>query len=167
LLDGGEGLRIDSRPTAVSPYSPPRFPQDVTPVDAVQQRVETSTRLPLGCRIQTALELSHFVARIAPRGVIGSGLAGHALTLTSAAVTTTAGTLPSGSVVLHPHRRYYDPLGLPLRNARFRLRLIRVALPRRRPRRRASRVPCPSFNACCAPYPGGTRRACSSGPGRD
>ena len=53
-------------------------------------------------------------------------------------------------------RRYYDPLGLPLRSARFRLRLIRAALPRRRLRRRVSRVPPVSLHACCSPYPAET-----------
>ena len=55
--------------------------------------------------------------------------------------------------------RYYDPLGLPLRRARFRRRLIRAALPRPGLRRRASRVPFVSVHACCAPYPAETRRA--------
>jgi hypothetical protein len=58
----------------------------------------------------------------------------HALARTSLVDSTqTPGTLPSGRVVLRGLRcrcgRYYDPLGLPLRRARFRLRLIRYALP--------------------------------------
>jgi hypothetical protein len=57
------------------------------------------------------------------------------------------------------HHQYYDPLGLPPNSARLHHRLIRSASPRRRPLRRASRVQCPSLNACCAPYPGETRRA--------
>lgn len=80
---------------------------------------------------------------------------------------TTAGTLPSSRVMphglrrrgLHPAVQYYDPLGLPLRSARFRLWLIRAALPRRRQRRRASRVPLFPLHACCAPYPAGADRA--------
>ena len=66
---------------------------------------------------------------LAPAGVVGTGLAGHALALTSASDATTAGASPSGRVVLHAHRQYYGPLGLPLRSARFHLRLIRAALP--------------------------------------
>src|SRR5207237_1315774 len=79
---------------------------------------------------------------------------GHALALSLSTVATTAGTLPSGRVVLHVHPRYYDPLGLPLHGARLRLRLIRATSSRQRLRRRISRVPHSSFNACCAPYPG-------------
>src|SRR6185437_10715404 len=75
----------------------------------------------------------------------------------------TAGTLPSRRVVLHGVRsrgshlalRYYDPLGLPLHSGRLRLRLIRLASPRRGPCRRVSRVPHRSLHACCAPYPAG------------
>ena len=37
---------------------------------------------------------------LTPAGVVGTGLAGHALALTSASDMTTAGTLPSGRVVL-------------------------------------------------------------------
>jgi len=87
----------------------------------------------------------------------------HALALTSSSGTTRAGTLPSDRVLLRGHHRYYDPLGLPLRSARFRLRLIRYAWPRRRRRRRASPVPHRSLNACRSPYPGRTRRAFCSG----
>src|SRR6185436_14233825 len=79
---------------------------------------------------------------------------GHALALSLSTVATTAGTLPSERVIRRAHRRYYDPLGLPLRGARLRLRLIRATLSRQRLRRRTSRVPHFSFNACCAPYPG-------------
>ena len=55
--------------------------------------------------------------------------------------------------------RYYDPLGLPLDSARFRLRLIRATLPRPGPSRRVSRVPLVSLHTCCAPYPAGARCA--------
>src|SRR5687767_13399484 len=55
----------------------------------------------------------------------------------------------------------YDPLGRPLRTTRFHPRLIRVALPRRRRPRRASRVPFLSLYACCAPYPAETCRMIS------
>ena len=110
-------------------------------------------------RPQPALELSHFVRGHTPAGVVGTGLAGHALALTSATGATKAGALPSRGVMLRRHRRYYGPLGLPLRTPRFRLGLIRARLPRRRPRRRVSRVQHSSLHACCAPYPAGTHGA--------
>ena len=47
-------------------------------------------------------------------------------TLTLIPSATKAGTLPSDRVVRRGHRRYYDPLGLPLRTTRFRHRLIRA-----------------------------------------
>ena len=74
-------------------------------------------------------------------GVIGTGLAGHALALTLVPSATKAGTLRSARVVRRGPRHSYGPLGFPLRRARFRHWLIRAALPRRRLRRRASRVP--------------------------
>jgi len=88
-------------------------------------------------------------------------VAGHSLALTRSSSMTTAGTLPSSRVMphdlrrrgLHPAVQYYDPLGLPLRTARFRLGLIRARLPRLGPRRRVSRVPHHSLHTCCAPYP--------------
>ena len=66
------------------------------------------------------------------------------------------GPFPSGRVLLRGPHRYYSPLGLPLRCGRFHLRLMRIALPRPGPRRRASRVPSSSVSACCAPYPAET-----------
>ena len=51
---------------------------------------------------------------------------------------------------------HYGPFGLPLCRARFRRWLIRAALPRPGPHRRASRVPFHSLSACCAPYPAET-----------
>src|SRR5580693_3154747 len=159
LLDVGDRLGIDARRASAPLHPLPRFREDVTPRDAVVQRVEPATRAPLGREPQSALELSHFVDRPRPTGVVGTGLAGHALALTSAYDVTTAGTLPSRRVVRRGDRRYYDPLGLPLRSARFHLRLIRATSPRRRRRRRASRVPPRSLVACCAPYPAGTPHA--------
>ncbi len=44
-------------------HSPPCFPQDVTPVDAVHQRMEASARLPLGRTPESALQLAHLVRR--------------------------------------------------------------------------------------------------------
>ena len=132
----------------------------------VVQRVKTSLRRPLGRSTQSSLQFSHFVVGLTPAGVVRSARGGHSLTLTCAYDMITAGTSPSGRVVLRDHRQYYGPLGLPLHSARLHLRLIRATLPRRRPWRRVSRVPHFSFNACCAPYPGETRCACLSEPWR-
>ncbi len=132
-------------------------------MDAIVQGMEATLRLLLGSDTQSALKFSHLVTRHVARGGVGTGLAGHALTLTFSTDATTPGVLPSDRVVRRDHRRYYDPLGLPLRSARLHRRLIRVALPRRRQRRRVSRVPHLSLNACCSPYPGRTRCACCSG----
>src|SRR6185369_8133821 len=108
---------------------------------------------------ESSLQLSHLVDRSESIGGFGTGLAGHALALTCFDDAITAGILPSRCVVRRSDRRYYDPLGLPLCSARFRLRLIRAALPRRRRQRRASRVPRFSLHTCCALYPAETRRA--------
>src|SRR5688572_13819139 len=124
--------------------------------------MEAATRRPLGRHVEPASELSHFVRRLRPAGVFGSGLAVHALALTPFTDTTTPGTLPSGRVVRRGHLRYYDPLGLPLHSARFRRRLIRATLPRPRPRRRVSPLPPRSLLTCRSPYPGGTLRASGS-----
>ena len=64
----------------------------------------------------------------------------HALTLTSAARVIKAGVLRFWRVVLHADHHYYDPLGLPLRSARFRLGLYERSLLTRL-RRRVSPVP--------------------------
>ena len=79
----------------------------------------------------------------------------HALVFAASVVVTTPGTLPSDGVLRRRPHRYYDPLGLPLHRCRFGRRPGRVALPRRGPCRRISRVPCFSLDACCAPYPAG------------
>src|SRR5439155_10638487 len=157
LLDARERLTIDARCTAVPPHSFPCFAQDVTPAHAVVQRMKAPARLPLGHRPQPSLEFSHFVHGLAPTGEVGSGLAGHALALTSAYGTLTPGTLPSGRVVRHDLRRYYGPLGLPLHTTRLRLRLIRAALPRHGLCRRVSPVLHRALSTCHAPYPGGIR----------
>jgi hypothetical protein len=109
------------------------------------------------------LQLAHFVDHRWVAGVIGTGLAGHALARPCAFDLTTAGALPSDRVVRRDPRQYYDPLGRPLRRARFHRRLIRATLPRLGPRRRASRVPFRSVSACCAPYPAETSRTYTSG----
>ena len=70
-LDLRERLGIDPRSALVPSHPLPRLPQDVTPVDAVIQRVETPTRRPLGRHPQPALELSHFVRGSRPRGWLG------------------------------------------------------------------------------------------------
>ncbi len=91
--------------------------------------------------------------QVASLGVVGTGLAGHALARACSSDAAPAGTLRSTRVVRREPRHYCGPLGFPLRRARFRRWLIRAALPRRGPRRRASRVPFLSVSACCAPYP--------------
>lgn len=55
---------------------------------------------------------------MAALGVVGPGSPGHALALTSVSDVTKVGALPwcSGRCA---HPRYYDPVGLPLRSARF------------------------------------------------
>ena len=153
LLDIGQRLRIDARRAAVLFHPLPRFPQDVTPVDAVHQRMEAATRLPLGRPPESALQLAHFVDGLAPTGVVGTGAPGHALMRPCAVDVAPAGTLRSARVVRHGPPHYYGPLGLPLRRARFRWWLIRDALPRPGLRRRASRVPFRTVHACCSPYP--------------
>ena len=166
LLDVGQRHRIDAGRAAVLLHPSPCFPQDVTPVDAVQQRMETSARLPLGRTPESALQLAHFVDGLASTGVVGTGPAGHALARACAADIAPAGTLRSARVVRRGPRHYYGPLGLPLRHARFRRWLIRAALPRPGLRRRASRVPFRSVSACCAPYPAELPCAYISGLGR-
>ena len=153
LLDGGQRLRIDAGRAAVLPHPSPCFPQDVTPVDAVHQCMEAAARLLLGHTPESTLQLAHVVERLASLGVVGTGPAGHALARACSADIAPAGTLRSARVVRREPRHYYGPLGRPLRRTRFRHRLIRVALPRPGPHRRASRVPFVSVSACCAPYP--------------
>ena len=126
---GRERLSIDARRAAVRFDPPPCFPQDVTPVDAVIERMEAARSRLLGCLPEPLLESSHFVGGVGPAGVVGPRGPGHALALTSAFGLITAGALPSDRVVRRGHRRYYDPLGLPLRSARFRRRLMRGASP--------------------------------------
>ncbi len=163
LLDRGQRHRIDARRAAVPLDPSPCFPQDVTPVDAVQQRMKTAARLPLGRTPQSTLQLAHFVEGLASLGVVGTGRAGHALARACSADIAPAGTLRSTRVVRRGPRHYCGPLGFPLRRARFRRRLIRAALPRQRLRRRASRVPFVSVHACCAPYPAETCCAYAAG----
>ena len=158
-----ERHRIDPRRAAVPLHPPPCLPEDVTPPDPIHQGMEAALRGSLGRDPESTLQLAHFVDGRAPTGVVGTGPAGHALARACAANVTTAGTLRSPRVVRREARHYYGPLGRPLRHARFRRRLIRAALPRPGPRRRASRVPFLSVPACCAPYPAETCRACTSG----
>jgi len=112
------------------------------------------------------LRVARFDTELALSGVIGTGPAGHALARNPLIDETRAGVLPSRRIVRCDDRQYYDPLGLPLRTTRLRHRLIRVALPRHGPRRRASRVPSLSVSACYAPYPAELPRAYVSGLGR-
>ena len=117
--------------------------------------MEAPTWCLLGRTTQPSLQSSHFFARHTADGVVRSARGGHSLALTCSDGIIAAGALRSARVVLREHRHYYGPLGLPLRDARFRLRLIRAASPRHGLRRRASRVPHLSLHACCAPYPAG------------
>src|SRR5947199_7593499 len=75
LLNGGDRLAIHPRSPTIAPYPPPRFPQDVAPVDPVVQRVEAALPTPLGRSPQRPLEFSHFVLRVV-------GACAHALALT-------------------------------------------------------------------------------------
>ena len=129
LLDCGERLAIDARRAAVPFHPPPRLLEDVTPPDPIHQGVEAPLRGSLGRDPESALQLAHFVGGRMPTGVIGTGPAGHALARACSVNVTTAGTLPSSRVVRREARRYYDPLGLPLRTTRFRRRLIRARCP--------------------------------------
>src|SRR5262245_21689033 len=120
--------------------------------------MEATFRRSLGCDPEAALQLAHFVSERALTGV--SGPFGHALARACFTTRTTAGTLRSSRVVRRRARRYYDPLGRPLRTTRFHHRLIRAAALTRR-HRRASRVPFVSLHTCCAPYPAETCRVIS------
>ena len=62
---------------------------------------------------------------MAALGVVGPGGPGHALALTSTPDMTEVGALPSRRVP-PDDQRYYDPVGLPLRSARFHHRLIQA-----------------------------------------
>lgn len=127
-------------------------------MEVVVKGVEAPSRGPLGRGPQSSLQVAYFLARRRAAGVVRSALGGHSLARACADDTATPGTLPYRGVVPHRDRRYYDPLGLPLRTPRLRLRLIRARSPRPRPRRRVSRVPRVSLHTCCAPYPAGTVR---------
>ena len=153
LLDVGQGLAIDPRRAAVRLHPPPCLLEDVTPPDPIHQGMEAAFRGSLGRDPQSTLQLAHVVDGRAPTGVIGTGPAGHALARACSVNVTTAGTLPSPRVVRREARHYYGPLGRPLRRARFRRRLIRAALPRPGPRRRASRVPFVSLSRVLRPIP--------------
>jgi hypothetical protein len=120
LFDIGERLAINARRAAIRFHPLPRFPQDVTPVDAVQQGMEAAARLPLGRTPESASQLAHFIDGLASTGVIGTGPAGHALARACSVDIAPAGTLRSPHVLRRAARHYYDPLGLPLRRARFR-----------------------------------------------
>ena len=124
-----ERYRIDARRALVGSYPLPRLQQDVTPADAVVQRMEAPSRVTAWPR-PTAVVAVVALCRAAwsPPGWLGPRLGGHSLALTCFDDMTTAGTLPSSRVLRRDHRRYYDPLGLPLRSGRLRLRLIRARL---------------------------------------
>ena len=164
LLDLGQRLGIDARRAAVPLHPPPCFPQDVTPVDAVVQRMEASSRLPLGRDPQSALQLSHFVDGLAPAGVVGTGLAGHALALTSLRRhRPPQGPFPPAALFVAAIVGTTIPSDSRCAALAFAFGLYEPRLPRPGLRRRVSRVPFLSLHACCAPYPAETRRAFSSG----
>ena len=82
--------------------------------------MEAAARLPLGRTPESALQLAHVVDRLASAGVIGTGLAGHALARACSTDVAPAGTLRSSRVVRRATRHYYGPLGRPLDRARVR-----------------------------------------------
>src|SRR5438093_843531 len=75
LLDGDDRLAVHPRSPSIAPHPPPRFPQNVAPVDPVVQRVKAALPTPLGRPPQRPLEFSHFVLREV-------GACAHALALT-------------------------------------------------------------------------------------
>jgi len=90
----------------------------------VHECMETPPPAALGSHVESALELSCFVA-----GVVGPR--GHALALTSGRrrdETRAPSLRPACPTGL---QRYYEPLGLPPGTAPFRLRLIGAAFARR------------------------------------
>ena len=163
LLNRCERRPIDTRCAAVRLHPPPCLLEDVTPPDPVHQDMKAALRGSLGRDPQPTLQLAHFVGGRWSPGGVGTGRAGHALARACSASVTTAGTLRSAHVIRREPRHYYGPLGRPLRTTRFHHRLIRVALPRQRRRRRASRVPLLSVHTCCALYPAETCDTCTSG----
>ena len=72
--DRVDRLAVHAGDTLVALHPLPRFPQDVTPVDTVVQRVETAPRRPLGSGPQSALEVAHFVSSHPRLGGVGPGL---------------------------------------------------------------------------------------------
>ncbi len=76
--------------------------------------------------------------------------------LPPATSVTKAGPLPSAA--FPRHRRYYEPLGLPLVTAPLHLRLIDAAFARRGPTSRVSPVPYWAVATCPPPYPGSVLR---------
>jgi hypothetical protein len=123
--------------------------------------MEAAFRGSLGRDPESTLQLAHVIDHRRVIGVVGTGLAGHALVRPCALDAPTAGALPSRRVLRRSDPRYYDPLGRPLRRGRFRHWLIHPALPRLWLRRRTSRVPFLSVHTCCAPYPAETCRMIS------
>src|SRR3989304_4061008 len=63
LLHRLERDPVHARGALVAADAAPRFPQDVTPVDSVVQRVEPALPMLLGCSVELALESSDFVDR--------------------------------------------------------------------------------------------------------
>jgi hypothetical protein len=125
-------------------------PRGVTPVTLLDE----PPALAADRAVLTSWASCFLVLRTQP-GVVRSARGGHSLARSRSLSPIEAGALRSHGVVRRRDRHYYGPLGLPLRSGRLRHRLIRRALPRRRQRRRVSRVPRFSLNACCSPYPAG------------
>lgn len=135
-------LGVEPGRPAVLLHSLPRFLENVTSPDAIVQRVESALRRLLGRCPQPVLKLLHVVDRLLRIGVIGPALTGHALARTFIADMPPLVALPSGRVVRHDPRRYYDPVGLPLCGGHLGTRPVASTQPRRRLHRRISRVPC-------------------------
>ena len=116
LLDAGERLPIDARRAAVPFHPPPCLLEDVTPPDPIHQGMEAAFRGSLGRDPESTLQLAHFVdRRTADRGDWNRTCRSCPRACLRRSTVTTAGTLRSSRVVRREARRYYDPLGRPLR----------------------------------------------------
>jgi len=133
--------RYPRRPSVVSRQTPCRVSED------------HARAPPLGRDAEPVREFSCFVyGRVV-------GPCGHALALTSFPRRDQS-RAPSLECRYGRHRRrYYVPLGLPLRTTSLHLRLIDVAFARRAPQSRASPVPYQTFTTCPLPYSEGVLHA--------
>jgi hypothetical protein len=120
LFDDGKRHGIDIRRAPILFDASPRFPQDVTPVDAVHQRVDTPARLPFGRTPESTSQLAHSIDGRESVGEVGTGPAGHALhacLLRRLYPRRDPSLLPRYAA---PVSSLLRPLGVPLRRARFR-----------------------------------------------